>query len=55
MKIRIRKVSQQERQDNPDRDYLIIRKGYDIANQQPAVLEQYDSFDCAWIPIEVAE
>jgi hypothetical protein len=56
MKLRLRIVSAEEREANPERIYLCVARG-DNTNPRPtpAVLEFHDRTEWAWAPVQIIE
>jgi hypothetical protein len=58
LKLRIRKISREERDANPDRSYLAVATGTAKGGFQPAALE-YGEVDVLgsidWFPVDIEE
>jgi len=58
LELRIRKVSKEEREANPDRDFLAVATGTAGRGFQPATLEYWegDNFGGGqWFPVSITE
>lgn len=60
MRLRIRKVSREERMSNPDKDYLVIKPGAEVSGTVAGILEVWGDGHgcdcdacCNWTEVEI--